>query len=213
MDTTGSVTKLLRDLQAVDERAAGPLWERYFQRLAAAAKTRLGDGRWAAGDHEDVALSAFHSFCRRLEHGRLPDLDGRQELWRVLVVIARRKAISWLRHETAAKRGGGKTRSLSVLEDMVSKEPSPEFVAEFLEEADRLLDLLHREDATLCLIAKRKLEGFSNAEIAGELSLTIRSIQRKVERVRILWSADADNVRDPLWETSSDDPATEGTDE
>jgi DNA-directed RNA polymerase specialized sigma24 family protein len=212
MDTTGSVTRLLRDLQAGDEQAVGPLWERYFQRLAAAAKARLGDARWGAGDHEDVALSAFHSFCQRLEHGRLPDLDGRQELWRVLVVITRRKAISWLRHETAVKRGGGKIRSQSLLENIVSAEPSPDFVAEFLEDVDRLLNLLHREDATLCLIAKRKLEGFSNAEIAAELSLTPRSIQRKVERVRILWSADADNRGDSPPGDSSEGVATEGTD-
>jgi DNA-directed RNA polymerase specialized sigma24 family protein len=127
-----------------------------------------------------------------VEQGKLPDLQGRQELWRVLVVIARRKAVSWLRHEGAAKRGGGKLRGESLLANVFSAEPSPDFAAELLDEVRHLLDLLRREDATLCLVAKRKLEGYSNAEIAAELSLSPRSVQRKIQRIRIVWSADAD---------------------
>lgn len=192
METTASVTQLLRSLQAGDEQAVGPLWDRYFQRLANAARVRLGVGMCAGGDQEDVALSAFHSFCQRVEQGKLPDLQGRQELWRVLVVIARRKAVSWLRHEGAAKRGGGKLRGESLLASVFSAEPSPDFAAELLDEVRHLLDLLRREDATLCLVAKRKLEGYSNAEIAAELSLSPRSVQRKIQRIRIVWSADAD---------------------
>jgi DNA-directed RNA polymerase specialized sigma24 family protein len=192
MDTTGSVTQLLRKLQDGDEQAVGPLWERYFQQLAVAARRKLGDAAFAAGDQEDVALSAFYSFCQRVERGQLADVQGREELWRVLVVIAKRKAISWLRHEAAKKRGGGKPRGESLLANVVSTEPTPDFAAELLDEVRHLLNLLRHEDATLCLIAQRKLEGYDNAEIAAELSLAPRSVQRKLQLIRILWSTDAD---------------------
>ena len=192
MDTIGSVTQLLRNLHEGDEQAVSSLWDRYFERLACAARARLGDGMamCGAGDQEDIALSAFFSFCQRVEHGHFADLQDRQELWRVLVVIARRKAISWLRHEMAAKRGGGRSRDQTMLANVVSSEPTPDFAAELLEEIRHLLDLLRNEDATLCLVAQRKLEGYSNAEIATELSLAPRSVQRKIQRIGILWSAD-----------------------
>ena len=56
----------------------------------------LGDtdtewARTAAGpiaEPEDVALSAFNSLCRGLENGRFPKLQDRDDLWRLLVVIA-----------------------------------------------------------------------------------------------------------------------------
>ena len=57
-------------------------------------------------DEEDVALNAFDSFCRDAKAGRLPQLDDRDDLWRVLLVITGQKALDLVRHETAGKRGG-----------------------------------------------------------------------------------------------------------
>ena len=193
MESCGSVTRLLRGLQEGDEQAATHLWDKYFQRLVGAARARLGTARVGAGDAEDVALSAFFSFCQRVEQGRFADLQGRQDLWKVLIVIAKCKAISWIRHETAEKRGGGHLRGEAYLADMVAPDPTPSFTAELLDEIRHLLDLLHREDATLSLIAQRKLEGYSNTEIASELSLSPRSVQRKFQRICIIWQADVDN--------------------
>ena len=41
--------------------------------------TLMSEGRLA--DEEDVALSAFDSFCRGAEQGRFPRLDDRDDLW------------------------------------------------------------------------------------------------------------------------------------
>jgi hypothetical protein len=43
-------------------------------------------------DEEDVALSAFDSFCRAAEQGRFPRLGGRDDLWALLVLTTVRKA-------------------------------------------------------------------------------------------------------------------------
>ena len=55
-----------------------------------------------------MALSAFDSFCRAAERGRFPQLNDRDDLWRLLVVIAERKAIDVVRRQYALKHGGGR---------------------------------------------------------------------------------------------------------
>lgn len=191
MGSDGSVTHWIRALRQGDQAAAARLWSRYFHRLQNVARPVLGSIR-QAGDASDVALGAFHSFCSGLKEGRFADLQGRDELWRVLVVITRRRAVSWVRHELAAMRGGGKVRGDALLAEVANQEPTPEFTAELLDEFRRLLDILRQEDVTLCLIAKRKSEGFSNREIAGELSVSTRTVERKFERICLVWAADVD---------------------
>ena len=45
-------------------------------------------------DEEDIAISAFRSFCDRAGKGQFPDLADRDHLWRVLFAITVRKAVS-----------------------------------------------------------------------------------------------------------------------
>jgi hypothetical protein len=67
MSSEGSVTQWLGQLQAGDPAAVQPLWERYFQRLVGLARLKLRGAPRRAADEEDVALSAFDSFCRNAE--------------------------------------------------------------------------------------------------------------------------------------------------
>ena len=95
-------------LQGGDEVAARVLWERYFPRLVGLARAKLaGRGRRAAADEEDVALSAFDSFCRRATQGGFPAVRGRDDLWRVLATVTAMKAARLLRDQGRIKRGGG----------------------------------------------------------------------------------------------------------
>lgn len=190
MEDAGSVTQWLIQLQGGNADAASALWERYFRQLAAVVRTHLAAKARVAGDESDVALSAFHSFFANVQEGRFSDLSGRDQLWRILVVIARRKAISWLRHEYAQRRGGGKVQAAALLDEIAGSEPTPELAATLLDELQHLLNLLRAEDATLALIAARKCEGSSNQEIAAELSVSVRTIERKLLRIDILLSED-----------------------
>ena len=59
--------------------------------------------------------------------------------------------------------------------------------AELLDtEARELLESL--DDAELRLIIVLRLMGYSSAEIAEEISCSIRRIQRKIKLARILWN-------------------------
>jgi hypothetical protein len=78
MADDGSVTRWLGQLQAGDQAAVQQLWERFFLRLVGLARKKLRGGPRRAADEEDVALSAFDSFCRNVMHGRFPwPLPGR----------------------------------------------------------------------------------------------------------------------------------------
>jgi DNA-directed RNA polymerase specialized sigma24 family protein len=145
---------------------------------------------------EDVALSAFDSFCRGAEQGRFPQLGDRDDLWRLLFVITERKAIDLVKHEKAARRGGDKVRSLDALRgqssnsdgapvDVAGREPTPAEVAEIADNCRRLLSLL--ADETLCDVALARMEGYTNKEIAERKALAVPTIERKLGRFRKIW--------------------------
>jgi DNA-directed RNA polymerase specialized sigma24 family protein len=179
-----SVSHWLERLQAGDHAAAQPLWEAYFQRLVAMARARLQGAPRRAADEEDVALSAFDSFCRGAEQGRFPQLRDRGDLWRLLVTITGHKALDRLRHERRQKRGGGAAGPVA-LEEVIGREPTPEFAAQVAEECRRLLGLL--DDAELEAVALWKMEGYTTEEIAARLGYTPRTVERKLRLIRQVW--------------------------
>jgi DNA-directed RNA polymerase specialized sigma24 family protein len=197
----GSVTRWIGDVKEGDRDAMERLWSRYFQRLAALARKRLNASRRVAGavDEEDVALSALNSLWDRISAGQLPEVRGRDELWRLLVVITARKVIGQVRSEGRQKRGGGRLvdeaalasakDETDALAQFVSAEPTPEFVAMVAEETARKLGSL--PDAALRQVAILRMEGHSNPEIAAKLGCVVRTIERKVEVIRSLWGAEA----------------------
>jgi DNA-directed RNA polymerase specialized sigma24 family protein len=196
MDSSASDTEWIGRLKAGDPAAARPLWERYFHRLVELAHDRLRGAPCGGADGEDVALSAFASFCRGAREGRFPDLADRGDLWGLLVTIAARKAADLIAHERRLKRGGGKVRGESARglpEDggegfagVEGHEPTPELAASAAEEFRRLVALLPDEE--LRQIALAKLEGRTNAEIAGQIRCAIPTVERRLRLIRRLWA-------------------------
>src|SRR5262249_49912506 len=81
MSSPGSITCWINELKLGKRAAAQPLWEDYFQQLVARARRKLAGLPRRAADEEDVALSAFASFCRAAEKGRFPQVHDRHDLW------------------------------------------------------------------------------------------------------------------------------------
>lgn len=187
----GSVTRWLVQLKDGSPAAVPPLWDEYFARLVALARARLRAVTRAAADEEDVALSAFDSFCRGVAAGRFPRLDDRDDLWQVLFVLTTRKAVGLARHETREKRGGGDRAELLTASAAAHTGPTPEEAAEVADECARLLGLLGASN-DLRRVAVWKLEGYTNAEIAGLLNRSVSAVERKLNSIRALWErADA----------------------
>src|SRR5207237_8366739 len=108
MDSASSVSEWIDRLKAGDPVAVECLWGRYFERLVGLARNQLRGTPRRAADEEDVALSAFDSFCRGMERGCFPELLDRHSLWRLLVTLTLRKANALRREEQRQKRGGGR---------------------------------------------------------------------------------------------------------
>ena len=191
MTSDGSITRLIVLLKEGDRAAAQPLWDAYFRRLVALARERLRGTPRGMADEEDVALSAFDSFCRRAERGLFPQLDDRDDLWQLLFVMTVRKAIGLVRHQRRAHRGGGRVAALEALagwelDTIPGPEPTPELAAQMADEYQRLLDRLG--DETLRAVARWKMEGWTNRQIAARLGCVEETVERKLRSIRRLWS-------------------------
>jgi DNA-directed RNA polymerase specialized sigma24 family protein len=111
-----------------------------------------------------------------------------------LVVLTARKVSHLLRDEGRQKRRGGRA-SLEqgndggpLLQQVLSREPTPAFAAELAEQYQLLLARLG--DPDLVRVASLKMEGYTNEEIAGQLDCTTRTIERRLRIIRGLWEKD-----------------------
>ncbi|HZW32681.1 MAG TPA: ECF-type sigma factor [Isosphaeraceae bacterium] len=197
MSNDDPVTLWLDGIKAGDNLDIDRLWNRYFQRLVRLAGARLPAHCRRAFDEEDVALSAFQSFCDRAGRGQFPRLNDRDDLWRVLATITVRKALDTMRHQVRQKRGGGRVLGESALlvnqggegeglAEILGREPTPEAAARFADGYRSLLAKLH--DPTLRSIAERRLEGQTTQEIAAAHKVSTKTIERKLHLIRAIWS-------------------------
>src|SRR5260370_15515068 len=98
MSSGGSVTHWINMLKVGDAAGVQKLWEGYFSRLVGLARKKLREAPRRAADEEDVALSAFDSFCDGVARKRFTHLADRDDLWRILVTITAHKALQLVRH-------------------------------------------------------------------------------------------------------------------
>jgi DNA-directed RNA polymerase specialized sigma24 family protein len=198
-DDEGSVTRWLTDFKAGEhDEAFRRLCERYFASLARLAQAHLRAAVRGPADGEDVALSAFESLFRGVAAGRYPRLNDREDLWKLLTTIALRKASNQRRNERRLKRGGGLIVGGNDLAGhgdgdplarVVGSEPTPELAITLVDEVrQRFADL---PDESLRIVARMRMEGFANEEIARALDCSPRSIERKLEVIRKTWSREA----------------------
>jgi DNA-directed RNA polymerase specialized sigma24 family protein len=182
-----SVTNWLQAFQAGDREAIRLLRQRYFHRMVGLARQKLGHSPGGAADEEDVALSAFDSFCQGVEQGQFARLENRDDLWRLLVVITVRKAVNLVQHEGRQKRRGDQVAETDdeVLHGLLSREPCPALAVAMNEECCRLLDLLG--DEPLRKLVLLKLEGHTNTESAALLGRTRVTVQRMLKLIQQTW--------------------------
>jgi DNA-directed RNA polymerase specialized sigma24 family protein len=193
-----SVTQWLHGIKAGNGTEIQHLWDRYFERLVRLAGAKLPGHCRRAFDEEDVAISAFQSFCERAGQGQFPRLSDRDDLWRLLATLTTRKAAMMMRHQTRQKRGGGQVLGESALQargsaattgnglvEVLGKEPTPDAAARFADAFEHLIKKLG--DATLRTIALRKLEGRTVQEISLELGTSTKTIDRKLRLIHAIW--------------------------
>ena len=184
-----------------DSQAAQLLWEAYFEKLVHLARRKLTGVTLRAADEEDVALSAMYSFYKGMQEKKFGWVADRTDLWKLLVTITARKACIQRRAHMTQKRGGGRVQGESFFDrrknpdgddfgngiaDVLGHEPTPEIAAGVAETCQVMLDRLG--DDRLREIAVMTLEGATPVDIAEKLGCVRRTIERKLERIREMWS-------------------------
>ena len=193
MPSSPSVTTWLGHLKAGDAAAAEPLWKRYFAQLVALAHQHLARHVRGESDGEDVAAAAFASFCEGVQAGRFPHLADRNDLWRLLLTITLRRARNLVRHETSDKRDRRRTVRAADLFDLPDADldrlagdaPDPVLAAEVADQLRHLLDGLGGDD--LRCVARDVLAGYTAVEIARRLGCGLRTVERRLQRIRQFW--------------------------
>lgn len=193
MPSGESVTHWIRKLKEGERAAVQRLWESYFTRLVQQTRQWLRRAPTPAAEAEDVALSAFASFCHRAEQGRFPKLFDRDDLWQLLVVISFRKACNQIKYEARRRPRNGRVIQASPLEfaDLIGREPDPGLAAQTADEYRELMARLNNQQ--LRDIAVWKLEGFTNEEIAGKIGRSVPTVERKLALIRKAWAKEIES--------------------
>jgi len=191
-----TVTAWIHGIAEGDTTAVEGLWQRYYERLVRLARRKLGSIPRRIADEEDVAASAFHSFCRAARAGRFPLLADRDQLWRLLVKITARKAIDLIRYNCREKRHilgesaivpPGADGAACGFDQVIGESPTPEFAALVADQYRQLLKDLGDHDLQTLAIAK--MEGHTNQEIAREMECSVRTVERQLQLIRKKWEA------------------------
>lgn len=193
----GSVTLMIAQLD-LDQpsQAQKALWDRYFSRLVALAKMKLAETPQRVADAEDVATVALADFFVGKREGRFPQLHDRDSLWPLLATITAHKVVDQQRQLFAQKRGADLVRGDSIRQEgsnwlsdwpaeRIEQELQPEYLLIMREQCDRLFGVL--QDDELRTIARRRLEGYTNREIAAELGVIERTVERRLRLIRSIW--------------------------
>ncbi|WP_165249425.1 sigma-70 family RNA polymerase sigma factor [Paludisphaera soli] len=177
---------MLERFRVGDERAADALFARYFERLAALARSRLSARLARRTDPEDVALSAYRSFFEGAREGRFV-LGRGGDLWRLLATIARRKILKQARRDRAARRSIDLETPLDPHAEAAIADgrgdPTPEEAAALADELERVFALL---DPFGRRVLELRLQGLTIEEIAEAAGRSERTVRRSLAQVREL---------------------------
>ncbi|MCA9048362.1 MAG: hypothetical protein KDA89_06515 [Planctomycetaceae bacterium] len=193
----GSVTFVIRRMQKGDSSSADFLWDRFFERLQKLVKNRLVTRARLLSDEEDLALTSLSELFRGLLNGKFPAIGNRDEFWRLLVTVASRNVIDETARERRQKRGGGRVRTESSLESrkdggtryfdaIPAATPAPDVQVMVTERCAELLESL--TDPDLQAVAILKTTGATNNEVATALGIGLRTVERRLNDIRSLWS-------------------------
>lgn len=192
--TEEPISLWMDELREADPGAAEKLWNHFFERLLVAAGGMLDPRVRRVYNEEDAALSAFHSVCVGFAAGRYPNLNDRESLWRMLLVITSRKVARRRRHERQQRRDVRRIVANHVFVDhgdgsvaqgvqhAISREPTPEFTVAFAETCEVFFD--HLGEPQLQQVAALRMEGHNDSEIAKQIGCSRSTVQRRLEIIR-----------------------------
>ncbi len=194
MSSDSSLTTWIEGIKAGESQCALRLHLAIHDRLLRLARHSLGrPQRWI--DEEDVALSAFHSFCNRAEQGKFDRLHSRDDLggfWFALHTASPR-----LRPKRKVAKTGAGWFVVSPFLEVKTIQWQGASIMWQVSSLHQKSHSLSPKSAKIIGCARRRnassnchLEdgGFLDTEIAEKLGCVTRTVERKVNRIREKWT-------------------------
>jgi RNA polymerase sigma-70 factor, ECF subfamily len=168
-------SNLLGRLCQGQEEAANELYRLYADRIRALIRSRCPSFLAPRLDPDDVLQSVFRTFFQTVRHGAysVPDSNS---LWNLLAVIAVNKLRTAHTFHRAARRDVRATEALP--EAGVDALLSPESIEVVVRDVVDQLPIGTRA------VAQLRLKGYEVGEIAQQLNLSRRSVERLLQRCR-----------------------------
>lgn len=169
------ITGLLRAHRAGERTAFDRLVPIVYERLRAIARGQR-KARWAGRTLSTTGL--VHEAYLDLRDERSVDWRDRSHFFAIAARTMRRILVDYARRRSAQKRGGG--RPLSAVDPDSVASPSQ---ADLVLAVDRALERMSALDDRLCrLVECRLFAGYTAAETADALGLSLRTVEREWPR-------------------------------
>ncbi len=176
---TEKSTDLVERWREGDEDAASQLHMRYGERLVQLARKRLATKWQGRLDPEDVVQSVFRTMFRRTRSGNF-EFQKDDDFWKLMVTITLNK----LRNKVRGKKRDPDREENQFdngLAAVVSREPGTLDLVVFS-------DLLQAIQRSLSPIEQQlfnlRLEGLTQEEIAQQNEVDVRTVRRRLTKIR-----------------------------
>ena len=113
------ITEWIRRAEGRDAQSEEALWDHFFERVVRLARTRMFALQATVYDEEDAAVSALNSLFRGIRNRQFPDLHDRHNLWRLLILITKRKVRAQWRREAARGQPASQADSQSAMAELL----------------------------------------------------------------------------------------------
>jgi DNA-directed RNA polymerase specialized sigma24 family protein len=179
----GSVTNALHDWERGNPAASQDLDLQFRSYLLALVRGRRNPGLKGKIDSEGVVNEALKSFLTGVAKHEFPDLSNRQDVKNLLVTLVKRilsdqvKALRTRKRDPEREEGyaAGQHDHLAAKAKAL---PTAEQIAEareFLEKLPEVVRTVHKKAIQIMTLS---LEGLTNNEIADEVDLAPRTVQK-----------------------------------
>jgi RNA polymerase sigma factor (sigma-70 family) len=177
--------RLILDLRAGREAAAAEVLEEYSGRLRAVAQRRISAQLGRRIDADDVLQSVFRSLFVRLRRSEF-ELDGGEDLWKLLVTVTLNKVRSQAAFHSAGRRALAREQRLHAEGPAIEETAAAPGLdpAEAVALADELETFLSSLPDWARPLVELRLQGLTSREIASQTGRAERSVRRFLERVR-----------------------------
>ncbi|MDB4370779.1 ECF-type sigma factor [Mariniblastus sp.] len=196
------VTIWIEQVRQSDDEAIKRVWQHFADGLQEYARGKIHPKTRRVYDEQDAVQSMFLSLCQGLKADRYPDLQNRDNLWRLMLVMTGRKISKRHRFDRQLKRDNRRLLTDSYFvqnsQDRNSPnqyppaaEPTPELLAEFADTSSALIEALGTDN--LKDVALLRIEGLDDCEIASRLQCSRSTVQRRLVMIRKIWEVELFN--------------------